>query len=181
MNQVMSKPTSEVAVEKIKINYKGSGVAARKLTVSTVIPMDIDKAWGNVQTPELLQFVAKGMIHFKSVSEKFPKKWEVGKTYGAKMRIFGFIPFGGIHYLNILAIDSKNHTIATKEWDSGAKVWDHEVKMKAIGTDAIHYKDTIVIYGGILTALITAFARLFYKHRQKRWLIVAKDQLAFGR
>jgi hypothetical protein len=104
-----SKPKSKI--EKVVIEYKGKKVKARQLTVSSEIPIDVDSAWANVKTPALLQFVAKGMIRFKAVENEFPKRWSVGQTYRAKMRIFGLIPFGGTHYLLIERMDDNNYTI----------------------------------------------------------------------
>jgi hypothetical protein len=169
----------KIKVERISIDYKGKAVKAKKLTVSSEIPMDIDVAWNNVKTPELLQFVAKGMIGFKSIDGELPKNWEVGQTYGVKMRIFGYIPFGRTHYLFIEKIDNESKIIATKEWDKEAKVWNHNVMMKDLGNGNIYYEDTIIIYGGLKTGFITSFAKLFYIHRQKRWQLVAKENLVF--
>jgi hypothetical protein len=178
VNAQKLKPVAKV--ESIIMDYNGSKVKAKKLTVHSEIPMRIDTAWDNVKTPALLQFVAKGMINFKSVGEDFPKHWEVGKTYGAKMRVFGFIPFGGVHYLSIKKIDNENYTISTNEWDKGAKVWNHDVVMRDLGNGSIYYEDAITIYGGMMTGFITSFANKFYKHRQKRWQIVASNNLTFG-
>lgn len=172
-----SKPRS--SVEKIRITYQGKEVKARKLTVSSEIPIPLDRAWANVKTPALLQFVAKGMIRFKPQGEPFPRQWQQGKTYGAHMRIFGFIPFGGVHQLLIEEIDNRQYVIATREWDRQAKVWNHRVSMQAVGEDKISYEDEIIIYGGWMTPFITAFAKRFYKHRQRRWQIVAREQLDF--
>ena len=33
---------------------------------------------------------------------------------------------------------------------------------------------------GMITGFITSFAKKFYKHRQKRWQIVASNNLKFG-
>jgi hypothetical protein len=173
-----NKPNSKM--EKVVIKYKGKKVKARQLTVNSEIPMDLESAWANVKTPSLLQFVAKGMIRFKAIENEFPKQWEVGQTYGAKMRVFGFIPFGGTHYLFIEKIDDNNNSISTKEWDSGAKVWNHNVTMKDLGNGIIYYEDSITIYGGVLTGFITSFAKRFYIHRQNRWQIVAKEKLNFA-
>lgn len=173
-----NKPKSKI--ERIVIEYKGKKVKARQLIVSSEIPMDLNSAWANVKTPALLQFVAKGMIRFKPVESEFPKQWEVGETYGAKMRVFGFIPFGGTHYLFIEKIDNINNTISTKEWDKGLQVWNHDVTMKDLGNGMIYYEDSIIIYGGVLTGFITSFAKCFYIHRQKRWQIVAREQLNFA-
>ena len=87
------------SVETEVIDYNGSKVKAKKLTVYSEIPIEINTAWNNVKTPALLQFVANGMMKFKSLDGPFPKQWEVGQTYGFKTRVFGIIPFGGIHYL----------------------------------------------------------------------------------
>jgi hypothetical protein len=171
-------PTARV--ESVLIDYNGKKVKAKKLIVHSEIPLEIENAWENVKTPALLEFVAKGMIKFKSVNGDFPKQWEVGKTYGAKMRVFGFIPFGGVHYLSIKKIDTENYTISTNEWDKGAKVWNHDVVMRDLGNGRIYYEDAITIYGGIMTGFITSFAKKFYKHRQKRWQIVASNNLTFG-
>lgn len=172
-----NKPNTRV--ERLVIEYKDRKVKARQLTVSSEIAIDLDSAWANVKTPALLQFVAKGMIRFKAVEDEFPKQWEVSQTYGTKMRVFGFIPFGGTHYLFIEEIDDKNYKIATKEWDNGAKVWNHEIVMKNLGNGKIYYEDSITIYGGMMTGFITSFAKRFYKYRQKRWQIMAKEKLNF--
>lgn len=166
-------------VEKIDITYQDQRVKARQLTVVSEIPMHIDSAWANVKTPALLQFVAKGMLKFKAVDGELPKQWQLGETYGVKMRVFGFIPFGGTHYLYIEQVNDSLHRIATKEWDKSAKVWNHTIVMKNLGNGNIYYEDSITIYAGALTSTITAFARRFYIHRQKRWQIVARENLVF--
>lgn len=178
-NTCFANKEIEISVEKVKILYKGDSVNARVLSVSSIIPINLDTAWNNIQSPALLQFVAKGMIKFKSVDNPFPEKWKQGETYKAKMRVYGFFPFGGTHYLTIDTIDSKNFYISTKEWDSGAKVWNHEVFMKDLGDGTILYEDRIVIYGGFMTGFITWFAKRFYKHRQGRWQIVANEKILF--
>ena len=167
-------------VEPVIIDYNGSKVRANKLTVHSEIAMRIDTAWDNVKTPALLQFVAKGMRKFKSVGGPFPKQWEIGKTYGIKIYIFGFIPFGGIHYLSIEKMDDANFQISTREWDKGAKVWNHDIMMRDLGDGKIYYEDSITIYGGMMTGFIIYFAKKFYKHRQKRWQIVAENNIKFS-
>jgi hypothetical protein len=172
------KPVTKV--ESTTIVYNGSTVQANKLRVYTEIPIEIDTAWENVKTPALLVFVAKGMIKFTSVDGDFPKQWELGKTYGFKMAIFGFIPFGGVHYLSLMKIDNENYTMSTHEWDKGAKVWNHDIVMRDLDNGSIYYEDAITIYGGMMTGFITSFAKIFYKHRQKRWQIVASNKLKFS-
>ena len=180
MNLHAQKTNQVAKVEPIIIDYNGSKVRAKKLTVHSEISIGIDTAWENVKTPALLEFVAKGMIKFKSVNGGFPKQWEVGQIYGFESRVFGIIPFGGIHYLFVEKIDDSNYMLSTKEWDSRVKVWNHLITIRKLDDGKIYYEDSITIYAGIMTGFITSFAKRFYKHRQKRWQIVAKENLNFG-
>ena len=181
MNLHAQKTNQVAKVEPIIIDYNGSKVKAKKLTVHSEISIGIDTAWENVKSPALLEFVAKGMINFKSVNGSFPKQWKVAQTYGFKSRVFGIIPFGGIHYLFVEKIDDINYMLSTKEWDSGVKIWNHLITIRKLDDGKIYYEDSITIYAGIMTGFITTFAKRFYKHRQKRWQIVAKENLNFGK
>ena len=180
MNSNAQKLKPVTKVESVIIDYNNSKVKAKKLTVHSEIPMGIERAWDNVKTPALLKFVAKGMIKLKFVDGDFPRQWEVGQTYEFKTLVFGIIPFGGIHYLFVDKIDDGNYMLSTKEWDNGAKVWNHNIVLRDLGNGSIYYEDVITIYGGMMTGFITSFAKRFYKHRQKRWQIVAQENLKFG-
>ena len=167
-------------VESLIIDYNGRKVKAKRVSVNTALLIDINKAWNNVKTPALLEFVSKGMINFKTLDGAFPKQWEVGQTYRFMTRVLGFIPFGGIHYLFVAQADDKNYILSTKEWDNGAKVWNHTISLRALGDGKINYEDSIIIYAGLMTDFVASFAKLFYKHRQKRWQIIAANNLNFG-
>ena len=180
MNSNAQKLKPVTKVESVIIDYNDSKVKANKLTVHSEIPMGIERAWDNVKTPALLEFVAKGMIKFKFADGDFPRQWEVGQTYEFKTLVFGIIPFGGIHYLFLDKIDNANYVLSTKEWDNGAKVWNHLITMRKLGDDNIYYEDSITIYAGTMTEFITSFAKQFYKYRQQRWQIVAEKNLKFG-
>jgi hypothetical protein len=91
------------------------------------------------------------------------------------MYLYGVMPFGGIHTLIFEKIDHKNKVIISKEWDACVKVWNHKISMKKNGDSSIHYEDEIIIYGGLLTRIVSLWARSFYEHRQKRWQWVAQD------
>ena len=172
------KPISKV--ESLIIDYNDSNVKAKRVSVNTELRIDLNRAWNNVKTPALLEFVSKGMINFKPMDGEFPKQWEVGQTYRFMTRVFGFIPFGGIHYLFVEQADDKNYILSTKEWDNGAKVWNHNISLGDLGNGKINYEDSIIIYAGFMTDFVASFAKLFCKHRQKRWQIVAAKNLNFG-
>lgn len=167
-------------IQKVETLHEGKLVKARVLRVTSTIPMPVDSGWRNVQSPALLQFVAKGMISFKPDSVSLPHRWEQGETYGVRMRILGLLPFGGVHYLLIEKIDASTYRISTREWDRSVSVWNHDVSLTPLPAGGFEYTDAILIYAGWKTAGVTAFAKSFYKHRQKRWQLVASQNLRFG-
>ena len=160
-------------IEKIKINYQGKEVTAHKLTVSSDIPMDINTAWEKVQTSALFEFITKGKLTFQPLDGEFPEVWKQGSTVKTSMYAYGFIPLVVIHTLMFETIDGKNKVIQSKEWDDFAKVWNHRISMRKLSDQSIHYEDEIIIYGGMLTGLISWWAKSFYKHRQRRWQLIA--------
>ena len=133
-------------------------------------------AWNNVTKSDLLIFVAKRKVTFNPVNGKFHKIWKEGESVKTRMRLFGLIPYGGIHTLYFEKINSVNHIIQTKENDDFAKVCNHKISLKKHNDTSIIYKDEIIICAGPLTRFIAVWAKSFYLHRQKRRLItVAND------
>ena len=165
----------KIKIEKVQITYHGKLVTARKLIVTSEISINIEDAWQIVQTSKLLQFISIGKIKFKPINNSFPELWKQGDTVSTKMLLFGFVPFGGIHSLYFERIDNHSKILQTREKDNSAKVWDHKISLIELDEKKISYQDLIVIYGGVLTYIITLWAKSFYKHRQKRWQIVAKE------
>jgi hypothetical protein len=166
--------------EKVKIDYKGIEVLGIKLKVSSEILIDIETAWDKLGTSKLLEFVCKPKIKFKPVGGNFPKIWKEGNTVSTKMFVYGLVPFGGTHTLYFDKIDAENKILQTKEWDDAAKVWNHKISLKKQTEDSIIYEDEVIIYGGLLTSFIAIWAKSFYKHRQKRWQIVAQNNIQFN-
>lgn len=161
-------------IEKLKIYYKGREVTARKLTVSSEIPIEIDTAWIKVQKSALLNTVSDGKVKFKPTGGHFPETWIEGDMIAMKILLGGFFPFGGLHSLYFVKTDSVNKILQTREWDSSAKIRNHKISLKKLTDTTINYEDEIVIYGGMLTGFISSWAKSFFKHRQKRWQLVAK-------
>ena len=165
----------DVTIETVYLIYNGKKVKARKLTVSSEVELDINKAWSEVQKSALLEFVCKGKVVFKPIDTNFPKYWEEDMVVKTKLLIYGFLPFGGIHTLKFKRIDSNNFRIVTEEKDAVAKIWNHEIYMEKIDDNRIKYTDKIELYAGIFTGLMIKWVASFYKHRQKRWKIRANE------
>ncbi len=164
----------QVKTEKVKIEYKGKVVNAKRLTISSIINISSKDAWDIVKKSELLEFITKGKIKFKPIGGSFPEEWKEKSTEIAKMYLYGFIPLGK-HYLYLDKMDNEKMILSSKEKDKFAKVWNHNIFIKEIDDETIKYTDEITIYGGIFTSFITIFSKSFYKHRQKRWKLV-KDR-----
>lgn len=163
-------------VEDIKTYYKEREVTAKKLTVSSVLPIELRVVWAKVTTSELLAYVTKGKVKFKPLNGKFPRIWKEGTTMSTRMLLYGIIPFGGVHSIFFETIDSERHIAQTKEKNNVAKIWNHTLSMNSIDDGHTEYIDEIVIYGGILTKIIVWWAKSFYEYRQKRWLNMANEK-----
>lgn len=161
--------------ENIELQYKGKIVKGKVITIRKEVEINITEAWEKVQKSDLLQYVAKGLIKFVSVDDEFPEIWKEGMEVKTRMLFFGFLPFGGIHVLRFIKIDGENYKLVTNEYDKAAKIWNHTISMKRIrDEDKILYEDKVEIYGGILTPMIVLWAKVFYRHRQNRWVKLAK-------
>ncbi len=168
-----TKPKARI--ENTTIEYKGKIVKAKKLTVYSEFPMPLEAAWEAVKTPKLLKLVTKGKIKF--VKDDFPEVWQEKDTSATKMRLFGFIPFGGRHHLFLERIDDEKKEIQSREWDKSVKVWDHLIQLRSTSPQSTAYTDEIIIYAKWRTGIVTQFAKSFYKYRQKRWRKLAEGKL----
>ncbi|MFD2564782.1 hypothetical protein [Aquimarina rubra] len=158
-------------IDDTELFYEGKIVKGKAITIKKEMPINIEEAWQKVKTSDLLQYVAKGLIRFVPVNKNFPDTWKEGMEVKTRMLFFGFLPLGGIHVLKFIKIDNENHTLITNEYDKTAKVWNHKISMKKIEHgDKILYEDKVEVYGGILTPIIVMWAKIFYRHRQNRWV-----------
>lgn len=116
-NDFSHKKGIETKIEKVRVNYHGKEVAAYQLTVASQIPIGIGEAWEKVQTSALLEFVASGKVKFKPANRHFPKRWKEGDTVKTTMLLYGFLPFGGTHFLYFERIDNEGKILQTRERD----------------------------------------------------------------
>lgn len=167
--QTEAAPGPVAEVSRVSLVYRGDTVQGRCLRVRSLLPLPADSVWAWVQHPALLVHVARGRVRFVPQGGAFPPRWQVGDTVATRMRLYGWLPFGGWHYLLLTSRDAAAGSLQTREWDRAARVWNHRITIRP--HDATHswYEDEIVIYGGMRTSLITAWAKGFYRHRQRRW------------
>jgi hypothetical protein len=80
----------------------------------------------------------------------------------------------GTHALTIERIDPAAREIQSREHDRLVHRWDHLIRVRATADGRTRYSDDIDIGAGPLTPLVWLFANFFYRHRQRKWRLVAK-------
>ncbi|PWN06602.1 hypothetical protein [Rhodohalobacter mucosus] len=143
-----------------------------RVQITTHFSCTEEQLWKKIIRPASLQFVASPVLTFKPLSGKsLPDEWQVDVAYRLKLRLFGFIPMGE-HTIRLTEIDKKSNTIRSRESGRLAAVWNHEITFHETEPGKIRYTDEIEIRAGWLTPAIALFAHLFYRHRQRRWMVL---------
>lgn len=156
-------------MEKILLKYHNGKIKKGiKINISSILNNSVNKIWDKLLNVETLIEICKPMATFKSLSNEKEMKWEVNKEYVFKLFIYGFIPFGE-HKIILIKLDKENKIILSNEHNGIVKIWNHLIILENIGDSEIKYTDEVEIYAGIFTFFTAAWAKLFYKHRQKKW------------
>lgn len=138
------------------------------VTVSTLLDAPPHVVWRAVRTPAAFRFVTRGLVDLAGVDEHGPG-WGEGDTVTGRLRVLG-VPFSH-HRITVESIDPHRRRLQSDEAGGPIRLWRHLIAVDAVdGDDArSRYTDTIEIRAGVLTPAIAAFARVFYRLRQRRW------------
>jgi hypothetical protein len=147
-------------------------VVAMKVDVSTILNCSAAKAWNEVQKSSLLRHVIWPLARFVPTGT-FPERWSEGLVLKCKLFVFGVIPIG-VHTLHFEKIDHNNYEMQSREHDPLIARWDHLVSVKPLDDSRSIFRDTIELDAGSLTFVVWAWANWFYRHRQRRWRVLAK-------
>ena len=143
--------------------------------ISTNLACTRSELWEQISRPQSLRFVASPLLKFTPVeADALDGEWEVGRDYQLKLYLLGLIPLGR-HTIRLTRVDRDYNTIASRESGLLARVWNHTIFFQEITPGLVHYTDEIEIQAGWLTPVIWAFAHLFYRHRQRRWKLLLKQ------
>lgn len=151
------------------------------VSVSTYLDAPVEIIRGHALTPRLLHYVTQGMIKFKLLEpETFPEVWAPGE-YKVQMLWKGFLPIG--EQIIGIELPPTGTDGVVRIRDNGRsgliKSWDHMIELKPDGSGT-HYTDQLEIKAGVLTPFIWVFASLFYRHRQRRWQRLVKNNFDYG-
>lgn len=149
---------------------------AKKIHVTSVFESSVDTIWDKLQQFETLQYIASPLLTFKTIdSSAF--KWNEGLVIKLKIKLFGFIPIG-IHTINILQINRERLMIYTNEGNKLVPIWNHKIILEEVGINKTKYSDEVEIYARWKTNLVCLLSSYFYKHRQKKWVKLLKNEIS---
>lgn len=139
---------------------------------SSYLEASADAVWAAVKTPSAFRTVTRGLLAMPMIRHR-QDEWCEGETVIGWVFLFGFFPFSR-HHLHITRIDDSTQTLSSREFGGLIKMWNHDIEVSAIDTQHCLYRDRVEIDAGIMTGLITVYARWFYRMRQRRWRALAK-------
>lgn len=162
------------------IKRAASYLKMKKIEIETILDIPMEQAWEEALKPSLLEFIALTMIRFKPVMPpEFPKKWEKGE-YKVSMYFKGVIPLGQ----QVIRIEFPDcsppcRILRDNGYGKLIKKWDHWIIMEPTESGT-HYMDRVYIDAGLITPFVKIFAKVFYKHRQKRWKILIANKFDYS-
>ena len=140
---------------------------SKTITVSTRLPAAPDAIWEKLQSISTLQYITAPFASFKPLADQ-PFIWKAGHGFKFRLKIFGIFPIG-IHTINVIQFDKETLAIYTNESNKHVPVWNHRIILVKQG-DTTDYTDEVEIYAGWKTFIVVLWSKLFYRHRQRKWL-----------
>jgi hypothetical protein len=132
-----------------------------------------DLVWQAVKTPAAFRTVTRGLLRMPAIANR-DGEWHEGETVVGWVFLFGFVPFSR-HHLHIAAIDNEHRVLRSQEHGGLVRQWNHEIEVEPISASHCRYTDRIEIDADLLTPAVVAYARVFYRLRQRRWRVLALE------
>lgn len=133
----------------------------------STFPSDISSVFTLLTKLETLQYIAKPYASFTPIGANNNIHWEKGQTMSFRFKLFCLIPFG-THTIHVEEFSV--HGIYTHESNTYVPIWNHRIKLSALPEGSTEYSDEVEIGAGWKTGLVWLWARLFYAHRQRKWM-----------
>lgn len=139
------------------------------LELEVFLPVDTALVWDQIHRTRLWVYVSEGLISFVPINpDRFPERW-TSDRYRVRKYLFGVLPIGW-QDISIELLPDQGPTHRLRDNGCGWLIprWDHTIEVEPVD-GGTHYVDRVKLEAGILTPLVAAFARRFFKHRQQRW------------
>lgn len=137
---------------------------------TSIFPVPREVVFEKLQQLETLQFIAAPYATFTPVDANDPLVWKAGASSSYRFKMWGFIPFG-IHTINIEQFDIDK--VRSREGNKFVPVWNHKIYLKDLNGKT-EYTDEVDIDAGWKTIFVWIWAKAFYAHRQKKWLVLLR-------
>ena len=136
------------------------------ISAVTAYPVPAKTFFQELRKTEVLCYVAWPILTYNR--KGLPEEWHTGKTFNLKPRLFGLIPLGD-HFVTVTEINPEKGRITTSEHGGAIISWEHEMKVEKEADYICYYTDRVSIEAGAATGRVYLFARVLYRHRQRRW------------
>ena len=161
-------------IQKVKLTTReGKKVMGCRITVTSDFHSNIENIWNKIHYIDTLREICKPKARFISCDDS-PMLWKEGKSFVFKLFLHGFLPVGR-HTINVVKMDKASREIDTEEYNDTVIIWNHYIKMEEISQQVTRYTDTVDLYAGYFTSIAAWWTLKFYKHRQRKWQIIAKS------
>ncbi len=141
--------------------------------ITSMFPASKKEVFGLLQEFKMLSQIAYPYITFTPINDDENFLWKEGETFVFRVKLLGYIPFG-IHKINVIEF-KENTRIYTNEQNTYVPVWNHEIVLKELGKQKTKYTDIVEIYAGWRTYFVYLWAKLFYAHRQRKWIRIINN------
>ena len=147
----------------------------RTMTVSrtVVLPDGKKNVFEHLKKMETLQNVSKPYASFERIMEQEEavrpdhNEWQEAADYAFSLTVFHCLPVG-IHRIHILHFDADE--ISTLEGNEKVPIWNHRIILQPVTDESCIYTDELEIGAGMPTALVCLWAKLYLRHRQRKWV-----------
>ncbi|MBY4891738.1 hypothetical protein KUL25_03040 [Rhodobacteraceae bacterium N5(2021)] len=145
----------------------GRNVAVMERSIT--LPAPLVAVRDAMTRPGLMQAVCAPILRFRLIHPPaWPDRFGPG-AYAVQVRFLGVLP-PGRQVINISFPPCPEGQFLMRDNGHAALIarWDHRLTAIADGTGRTRYTDRVEIEAGWKTALVAAFARALFAHRQRR-------------
>ena len=146
----------------------------RVVLKKSIFPASQEVIWRKLQQLCTLQYIAAPFASFTPLKNTEDLLWREGETFHFRFKLFSLLPLG-THTIHVLSFDNSSYEIYTNETNTHVPVWNHRIYLKFIDDHITEYTDEVEIYAGWKTIFVYTWAKLFYRHRQRKWIKMLKS------
>ena len=145
-----------------------------RITIESVLSASADIVWEGVKASATLHEIARPLVRLRPApGTTIPDRWPVGVPVELRLFLFGVVPLGP-HTLVVESVDDEARVLQTRE--RGPRLcWDHRILVEPDEPGRARYTDEVEIDAGPASALVAAAARVFFRHRHRRWQALARS------